>query len=135
MKNLTTLQYGFKFIYYSRPHDAAEVTWNIHRVHNTNQFLQNFVFFAKTVTNFFHIFIFHKKYPISSRISTSSFDEQDVLWIRLCKWFENNYFPMMLWLGPNGEVNCKLFYSANVMKEGIFSKWRGSELANKYTIF
>ena len=36
------------------------------------------------MTNFFHVFIFHKKYPISSRISTSSFDEQDVLWIRLC---------------------------------------------------
>ena len=29
----------------------------------------------------------------------------------------------------------KLFYSANVMKEGIFSKWRGSGLANKYTMF
>ena len=35
------------------------------------------------MTNFFHIFIFHKKYPISSRISISLFDEQDVLWIRL----------------------------------------------------
>ena len=36
------------------------------------------------MTNFFHIFIFHKNYPISSRISTSLFDEQDVLWI--CLW-------------------------------------------------
>ena len=26
----------------------------------------------------------------------------------------------MLWLEPNGEVHCKLYYSANVMKEGIF---------------
>ena len=33
---------------------------------------------------------------------------------------------MMLWLEPNEEVHCKLFYSANVMKERIFSKWRGS---------
>ena len=41
----------------------------------------------------------------------------------------------MLWLEPNGEVHCKLFYSANVMKKGIFSKWRGSRLANKYTMF
>ena len=41
----------------------------------------------------------------------------------------------MLWLGPNGEVHCKLFYSANIMKEGNFSKWRGSGLANKYTMF
>ena len=23
----------------------------------------------------------------------------------------------MLWLDPNGKVHCKLFYSANVMKE------------------
>ena len=79
----TILRYGFKFICYRGPADAAKVTWNIHRDHNTNQFLWNFVFFAKTVTNFFHVFIFHKKCPISSRISTSSFDEQDVLWIRL----------------------------------------------------
>ena len=41
----------------------------------------------------------------------------------------------MLWPEPNGEVHCKLFYSANVVKEGIFSKWRESELANKYTMF
>ena len=26
------------------------------------------------------------------------------------------------------------FYNANVMKEGIFSKWRESGLANKYTV-
>ena len=31
---------------------------------------------------------------------------------------------MMVWLEPNGEVHCKRFYSANIMKEGIFSKWR-----------
>ena len=41
----------------------------------------------------------------------------------------------MLWLEPNGEVHCKRFYSANVMKEGIFSKWRRSWLANKSTMF
>ena len=40
----------------------------------------------------------------------------------------------MLWLELNGEVHWKVFYSANVMKEGIFSKWRGSGLANKYTV-
>ena len=32
------------------------------------------------------------------------------------KWFENDYFKMTLWLEPNGEVHCKLFYKANVMK-------------------
>ena len=37
------------------------------------------------MTNFFHIFIFHKKYLFSPRILTSSIDEQDVLWIRF--WF------------------------------------------------
>ena len=39
----------------------------------------------------------------------------------------------MLWLEPNG-VHCKLFYSANVTNEGIFSKWRGRGLANKYIV-
>ena len=33
--------------------------------------------------------------------------------IYLLKWFENNYFPMMLWLEPNGEVHCKLFAVQN----------------------
>ena len=42
--------------------------------------------------------------------------------IYLLKWFEKNSFPMTLWLEPNEEVHCKLFYSANVMKKGIFSK-------------
>ena len=42
---------------------------------------------------------------------------------------------MTLWLEPNGEVHCKLFYSANVMTEGIFSKWREGGLASKYTVF
>ena len=41
----------------------------------------------------------------------------------------------MLWLEPNREVHCKLIYSVNVMYEGIFSKWRGSELAKNYTTF
>ena len=36
--------------------------------------------------------------------------------IYLLKWFENNYFPMILWLEPNG-VHCKLFYSEKLMKE------------------
>ena len=49
----------------------------------------------------------------------------------LLKWFENNHFPMMLWLEPNLEVHCILFYSANVMKEGM----SGSGLTNKYTMF
>ena len=40
------------------------------------------------MTNFFHIFILHKKYPISSRIWTSSFDEQDVVWIHLWVYME-----------------------------------------------
>ena len=42
----------------------------------------------------------------------------------------------MLWLdpNPNGEVDCEAFHSAYVMKEGIFSKWRRSGLANKYTV-
>ena len=54
--------------------------------------------------------------------------------IYLLKWFEINYFPMMLWYEPNGEVHCKLFYSAKLLKEGIFSNWRESRLANKYTV-
>ena len=33
--------------------------------------------------------------------------------IYLLKWFENNYFPMMLWPEPNGEVHCKLFTMKN----------------------
>ena len=41
----------------------------------------------------------------------------------------------MLWLEPNGEVYFKLCYSANVTKEGFFSKWRGSGLANKCSMF
>ena len=70
---------------YSGPNDAAEVTWDIPGDHNVNQFSQNFVFFMeKTMANFFHIFIFDKKHLFSSRNTTSSFDEQDVLWIRLC---------------------------------------------------
>ena len=76
--------HGIKFIYYSGPYDAVEVTLNILGDHNVNQFLQNFVFFEKTMANFFHIYIFHKKYLFSSRNLTSSFDERDVLWIRLC---------------------------------------------------
>ena len=42
---------------------------------------------------------------------------------------------MTLWLEPNGKVHCKPFYSAIVMKEGIFSKWRGDGLVSKYTMF
>ena len=38
--------------------------------------------FTETNFNVFHIFIFHKKYLFFSRISISSFDEQDVRWIR-----------------------------------------------------
>ena len=75
--------HGIKFISYSRPDAAVEVTWNIHGDQNVNQFLQNFVLFAKA--NFLHIFILHKNYLFPSKMSTSSFDEQDVLWIRL--WF------------------------------------------------
>ena len=30
----------------------------------------------------------------------------------------------MLRYEPNGEVHCKLFYNAKLLKEGIFSKWR-----------
>ena len=71
--------YGIKFICYSGLDDGAEVTWNIHADRNVNQFLQNFVFFVNTMANFFHIFIFYKKYLFSSRNSTSSFDEQDIL--------------------------------------------------------
>ena len=37
--------------------------------------------------------------------------------IYLLKWFENSYFLMTLWLKANGEVHCKLFYIANVLKE------------------
>ena len=71
------------FICYSGPDDGAEFTWNILGDHNANQFLRNFVFFEKTVGNFFHIFMFHRKFLFSSWNSTSSFDEQDVLSIRL----------------------------------------------------
>ena len=67
---------GSKLICYSGPDDAAEVTWSILDDHNVNQFMQNFVFFEKTMANFFHVFIFDKKYLFS----TSSFDKQDVPW-------------------------------------------------------
>ena len=77
------IAYGIQFICYSGPDDAGEVTCNILDDHNVNQFLQNFAFFEKTMANFFHIFIFDKKYIFSSINSTSSFDEQDVNWIRL----------------------------------------------------
>ena len=53
----------------------------------------------------------------------------------MLKWFENSYFPMILWSEPNGEVYCKHFYSAKLMKEGFSSEWRGSRMANKYTMF
>ena len=69
--------------------------------------MKNFVFFAKTVTNFFHIFIFHKKYPICSRISTSSFDEQDVPWIRLWLQFtcqEELHCSLITW--PCNSTSC-----------------------------
>ena len=52
-----------------------------------NQFLQHFViFFEKTIPwlTIFNIFTFDKKYLFSSRNLTSSFDKQDVIWIRLC---------------------------------------------------
>ena len=77
------IAYGIKFICYSGPDDAAEVTWNILDDYSVNQFLLNFVFFEKTMANFFQIFIFDKKYLFSSGNSTSPFDEQDVPWIRL----------------------------------------------------
>ena len=44
--------YGIKFVCYSKPDDAVEVTWSILGDHNVNQFLDNFVFFEKTMANF-----------------------------------------------------------------------------------
>ena len=70
--------YGIKFICDSGPDNTAEVIWNILDNHNVNQFSQNFVFFDKTMANFFHIFIFDKKYLFPSRNLTSSFDEQEI---------------------------------------------------------
>ena len=79
------IAYGIKFIYYSGPDGAAEVAWNMFDDHNVNQFLENLAFFEKPMANLFHVFIFDKKYLFASRNSTSSFDEQDVPWIRLWK--------------------------------------------------
>ena len=65
------IAYGIKFIKF------------IH----ANQFLQHFVFlFEKTIPwlTIFNMFTFDKKYLFSSRNLTSSFDKQDVIWIRLC---------------------------------------------------
>ena len=89
--------HGIKFICYNGPDAAVEVTWNIHGDQNVNQFFQNFVLFAKT--NFSHIFILHKNYLFSSKKSTSSFDEQDVLWIRL--WFLHRVRAILLQVTSN----------------------------------
>ena len=89
--------HGIKFICYSGADAAVEVTWNIHSDQNANQFLQSFVLFAKT--NFFHIFTLYKNYLFSSRMSTSSFDEQDVLWIRL--WFLQRVRVILLQVTSN----------------------------------
>ena len=43
------IAYGIKFMRYSGPDDAAEVTWNILHGHNANQFFQHFVFFWKAI--------------------------------------------------------------------------------------
>ena len=40
------IAYSVKFICYSGPEDAVEITWNIHADRNVNQFLQNSVFCA-----------------------------------------------------------------------------------------
>ena len=81
MKSYTA--HRIKLTCYSGSDGAAEVTENILGDSNINQLLQSFVFFKKTMANFFHIFMFHEKYLFSSRNSTSSFDEQDMLWIHL----------------------------------------------------
>ena len=81
MKSYTA--YRIKLTCYSGSDGAAEVTENILGDSNINQLLQSFVFFKKTMANFFHIFMFHEKHLFSSRNSTSSFDEQDMLWIHL----------------------------------------------------
>ena len=99
------IAYGIKFICYSRPDDAAEVTWNILCDHNVNQFLHNFVFFVKTMTNFFHIFIFHKKCLFSSRNSTSSFEEQDLLWIHLWSESQLSKIEIMSCIGTSGKFD------------------------------
>ena len=51
------IAYGIKFICYSGPDDAAEVTWNILDGYKVNQYLQNFAFCEKTMANFF-IFLY-----------------------------------------------------------------------------
>ena len=84
--------------------------------------------FVKNRLNVKTLFAQHLTYRYFSRsqyyILLMSYYTHFIHTIYLLKWFENNYFSMMLWLEPNLEVHCKLFYSANVMKEGIFSKWR-----------
>ena len=89
--------HGIKFICYNGLDAAVEVTWNIHGNQNVNQFLQNFVLFAKT--NFSHIFILHKNYLFSSKKLTSSFDEQDILSIRL--WFLHRVRVILLQVTSN----------------------------------
>ena len=76
--------YGINLICYSGLDDRVEVISNILDDHNINQSVLNFVFFEKTMDNFLNILIFDKKYLFSSGNATLSFDEQDVVWIRLC---------------------------------------------------
>ena len=46
-------------------------------------------------------------------------------YLHLLKWFENDYFPMKLWLKPNREVHCN-FYSVILMKKVFLGgRWVG----------
>ena len=78
------IAYGINLICYSGLDDRVEVISNILDDHKINQSVQNFVFFEKTMANFLNILIFDKQYLFSSGNATLSFDEQDVVWIRLC---------------------------------------------------
>ena len=62
---------GSKLICYSGPDDAAEVTWSILDDHNVNQFMQNFVFFEKTMANFFMFLYLRKSIYFRLRHSTN----------------------------------------------------------------
>ena len=53
----THIAFGIKFICYSGPDDAVEVTWNILDVDNVNQCSQNFVFFLRKPWLTFFIFL------------------------------------------------------------------------------
>ena len=66
--------------------------------------------FLETIAKIFNIFIFNKKYLISSRNSTPSFDERGLLWIRL-------------WFMGGGYCGGGYWFSVRVTAESVLSAY------------